>query len=96
MQILPKTFDWVKQLGKIPKDYDINNPKHNKAAGDALLGYYHDKYKGDPKKVYAAYYGGPSAVNKDGSINTHWRDRKNPKAPTVGQYIQQVLGRMEK
>ena len=96
MQILPKTFDWVKQLGKIPKDYDINNPEHNKAAGDALLGHYHDKYKGDPKKVYAAYYGGPSAVNKDGSINTHWRDKKNPKAPTVGQYIQQVLGRMEK
>jgi soluble lytic murein transglycosylase-like protein len=96
MQILPKTFDWVKQLGKIPKDYDINNPEHNKAAGDALLGHYHDKYKGDPKKVYAAYYGGPGAVNKDGSINTHWRDRKNPKAPTVGQYIQQVLGRMEK
>ena len=96
MQILPKTFDWVKQLGKIPKDYDINNPEHNKAAGDALLGHYHDKYKGDPKKVYAAYYGGPSAVNKDGSINTHWRDKKNPKAPTVGQYIQQVLGRMKK
>ena len=96
MQIQPKTFDWVKQLGKIPKDYDINNPEHNKAAGDALLGHYHDKYKGDPKKVYAAYYGGPSAVNKDGSINTHWRDRKNPKAPTVGQYIQQVLGRMDK
>ena len=96
MQILPKTFDWVKQLGKIPKDYDINNSKHNKAAGDALLGHYHDKYKGDPKKVYAAYYGGPSAVNKDGSINTHWRDKKNPKAPTVGQYIQQVLDRMKK
>ena len=96
MQIQPKTFDWLKQLGKIPKDYDINNPEHNKAGGDALLGHYHDKYKGDPKKVYAAYYGGPSAVNKDGSINTHWRDRKNPKAPTVGQYIQQVLGRMDK
>jgi soluble lytic murein transglycosylase-like protein len=96
MQILPKTFEWLKQLGKIPKDYDINNPEHNKAGGDALLGHYHDKYKGDPKKVSAAYYGGPGAVNKDGSINTHWRDKKNPKAPTVGQYIQQVLGRMEK
>lgn len=96
MQILPKTFDWLKQLGKIPKDYDINNPEHNKAGGDALLGHYHDKYKGDPAKVYAAYYGGPSAVNKDGSINTHWKDRKNPKAPTVGQYIQQALGRMAK
>ena len=96
MQILPKTFEWLKQLGKIPKDYDIKNPEHNKAGGDALLGHYHDKYKGDPKKVSAAYYGGPGAVNKDGSINTHWRDKKNPKAPTVGQYIQQVLGRMEK
>ena len=96
MQILPKTFDWVKQLGKIPKDYDIKNPEHNKAAGNALLGYYHDKYKGDPKKVYAAYYAGPDAVNKDGSINTHWRDKKNPKAPTVGQYIQQTLDRMKK
>ena len=96
MQILPKTFEWLKQLGKIPKDYDINNPEHNKAGGDALLGHYHDKYKGDPKKVYAAYYAGPSAVNKDGSINTHWRDKKNPKAPTVGQYIQQTLDRMKK
>lgn len=96
MQILPKTFDWVKQLGKIPKDYDIKNPEHSKAAGDALLGYYHDKFKGDPKKVYAAYYAGPDAVNKDGSINTHWRDKKNPKAPTVGQYIQQTLDRMKK
>lgn len=96
MQILPKTFDWVKQLGKIPKDYDIKNPEHSKAAGDALLGYYHNKFKGDPKKVYAAYYAGPDAVNKDGSINTHWRDKKNPKAPTVGQYIQQAMDRMKK
>jgi hypothetical protein len=96
MQILPKTFEWLKQLGKIPKDYDIKNPEHNKAGGDALLGHYHDKYKGDPKKVYAAYYAGPDAVNKDGSINTHWRDKKNPKAPTVGQYIQQTLDRMKK
>jgi len=96
MQILPKTFDWLKQLGKIPKDYDINNPEHNKAGGDALLGHYHDKYKGDPAKVYAAYYGGPSAVNKDGSINTHWRDKKNPKAPTVGEYIRQTMSRSGK
>ena len=96
MQILPKTFDWLKQIGKIPQDYDIKNPEHNKAGGDALLGHYHDKYKGDPAKVYAAYYGGPSAVNKDGSINTHWRDKKNPKAPTVGEYIRQAMSRSGK
>jgi hypothetical protein len=96
MQVLPKTFDWLKQIGKIPQDYDIKNPEHNKAGGDALLGHYHDKYKGDPAKVYAAYYGGPSAVNKDGSINTHWRDKKNPKAPTVGEYIRQAMSRSGK
>jgi LysM repeat protein len=96
MQILPKTFDWLKQIGKIPQYYDIKNPEHNKAGGDALLGHYHDKYKGDPAKVYAAYYGGPSAVNKDGSINTHWRDKKNPKAPTVGEYIRQAMSRSGK
>jgi hypothetical protein len=87
MQILPSTFGWMQKTGIIPKDYDIQNPEQNKAAGDALLAHYYKKYDGDPSKVYAAYYGGPGAVNKDGTINTHWRDRKNPKAPTVGEYI---------
>jgi hypothetical protein len=93
MQIMPGTFDWLKQSGKIPQEYDIKNPEQNKAAGDALLSHYHDKYGGDPAKVYAAYYAGPGAVNKDGSINTHWRDLKNDKAPTVGQYIEQAMAR---
>lgn len=93
MQIMPGTFDWMKTKGIIPKEYDISNPEQNKAAGDALLGHYHQKYGGDPAKVYAAYYGGPGAVNKDGSINTHWRDLKNPNAPTVGQYIEKAMAK---
>jgi len=93
MQILPSTFDWMKQAKIIPTEYDINNPDQNRAAGDALLGHYHKKYQGDPAKVYAAYYAGPGAINKDGSINTHWRDLKNPKAPTVGQYIEKAMAR---
>lgn len=93
MQIMPGTFDWMKKLKLIPQDYDIKNPKHNKEAGDALIAHYYKKYQGDPAKVAAAYYAGPGAINKDGTINTHWRDKKNPKAPTVGQYINQTLAK---
>jgi hypothetical protein len=50
-------------------------------------------YNNNPDKIAAAYYGGTGAVNKDGSINYDWRDKVNPKAPTVGEYIQQVKER---
>ena len=93
MQIMPGTFDWIKKLKLIPQDYDINNPKHNKEAGDALIAHYYKKYDGDSAKVAAAYYAGPGAINKDGTINTQWRDKKNPNAPTVGQYIDQTLAK---
>ena len=93
MQITPGTFKWMKDSNIIPKDYDIKNPEQNKAAGDALIGHYYTKYQGDPAKVAAAYYAGPGAINKDGTINTHWRDRKNSKAPNVGQYIDSTLGK---
>jgi hypothetical protein len=90
MQIMPGTFDWMKKKKIIPQDYDIKNPEHNKQAGNALIAHYYKKYDGNTAKVAAAYYAGPGAINKDGSINTHWRDKKNPKAPTVGEYISQT------
>jgi len=93
MQIKPGTFQWMKDKNIIPKDFDIKNPEQNKQAGNALIGHYFQKYQGDPAKVYAAYYAGPGAIRKDGSINTHWRDRKNPKAPTVGNYIDSGLAK---
>lgn len=93
MQIMPKTFQWMKEKNIIPKDFDIKNPEQNKQAGNALIGHYFQKYQGDPAKVYAAYYAGPGAIRKDGSINTHWRDRKNPKAPNVGNYIDAGLAK---
>jgi len=93
MQIMPGTFNDMKKSGLIPKDYDIKNPEHNRAAGNALIAHYYDKYKGDPAKVAAAYYAGPKAVNKDGTINTYYRDLKNPKAPNVAKYIDDVVGR---
>jgi hypothetical protein len=93
MQILPGTFEDLRKEGLIPKDADITNPIHNKAAGDALLGKYYKKYGGDPNKTLAAYYGGEGAINKDGSINLDWKDTKNPNAPSVGEYIAQVRQR---
>lgn len=94
MQIIPSTFDGLKRAGVIPASYDINNPEHNKAAGNALIDQLSAKYGGDPAKVAAAYYGGPGAINPDGTINRDRRDPKNPNAPTVGQYVDQVVGRM--
>ena len=93
MQIMPGTFDWMKKSGIIPKDYDIKNSEQNRAAGNALIAHYYNKYEGDPAKVFAAYYAGPGSINKDGTINTHWRDKKNPKAPNVGRYIDQGLAK---
>jgi len=94
MQILQTTFDDLKKRNLIPQDYDINNEAHNKQAGFALLSDYAKKYNNDPDKILAAYYGGPGAVNSDGTINRDWKDKKNDKAPTVGQYIDQVKARI--
>jgi len=93
MQIMPGTWKDMQKSGIIPKDYDIKNPEHNRAAGNALIAHYYQKYQGDPAKVAAAYYAGPKAINKDGTINTHWRDRKNPKAPNVGKYIDDIMSK---
>lgn len=93
MQMRPGTFDGLKRQGLIPDYYDINDKKHNIAAGDALIRQLWSSY-GDPAKVAAAYYGGPGAINPDGTINRNRRDPRNPNAPTVGQYVDQVVGRM--
>jgi hypothetical protein len=84
MQITPDTFQTAKNLKLIPSNYDINNPSHNKEAGDALLSYYYDKYNGDVDKVFAAYHGGEGAINKDGSINL---GRKDKLGTSIADYI---------
>lgn len=92
MQITKPTFDGLKKNGVIPEDYDFNNPVHTKDAGEKLVDSLMDRYNNDPAKAAAAYYGGPKAVNKDGSL-ADFGDLKNPKAPTVKQYVSQVLAR---
>lgn len=94
MQIIPSTFEGLKKKGLIPKEYDINNPEHNKAAGNALIEDAYNRHGGDADKVMAEYYGGPGAI-KSGTVQYSNRDLKNPNAPTVGQYIEQAKTKFE-
>ncbi len=93
MQVIRKTFDGLKASGSIPPDADFNNPEHTKAAGEVLVRQLSDRYKGDPKKVFAAYYAGEKAVRPDGSIS-NFKDKLNPQAPTTHQYVDQVYRRL--
>tara|TARA_R110000868_G_scaffold257134_1_gene514229 strand:- start:3476 stop:5698 length:2223 start_codon:yes stop_codon:yes gene_type:complete len=95
MQIKDTTFQMLKDRGIIPKDYVITNPEQNKDAGFRYVDWLYNKYAGDAAKVAAAYYGGEGAVNADGTINRHWKNLQRPSDPTVGQYIDQVLGRIK-
>jgi hypothetical protein len=94
MQILPDTWTGLKKKGLIPQEYDINNPEHNKAGGNALIADAYSRHGGDADKVLAEYYGGGGAI-KNGEIQTSNRDLKNPNAPTVGEYIDQAKNRFE-
>ena len=93
MQIQDVTWREMQNQGIIPKDWDHKNPKQNIEAGYRWVEHLTKKHDGDPARVAAEYYGGPSAVNKDGTINRDRRDKLNPNAPTVGQYVDQVLQR---
>lgn len=94
MQIIPGTFQMMKDKGLIPKDFDFNNPAHNKAAGEAYASYLYDKYNGNTKLAAAAYYGGEGAV-RDGQIIRRV-DTKNPNAPDTLQYAEQVQQKIAK
>lgn len=93
-QILPKTWAGLKQKGLIPTSYDINVPEHNVAGSKALVADAYNRYGGDADKVLAEYYAGPDVI-KNGEIQTNWKDLKNPKAPNVGQYIEQAKSKLE-
>lgn len=96
MQMMESTFNGMKSKGLIPKDYDWKNPEQNKDAGFKWVEFLSQKYNGDPEKVAAAYYGGEGAVSADGTIKRHWKNNARPQDPTVGQYVDQVIGRMKR
>jgi hypothetical protein len=93
MQITKPTFETLKKKGLIPVEYDINNPVHNKEAGNALISDAYNRHGGDADKVLAEYYAGPNAI-KNGQIQTDLKDLKNPNAPNVAQYIEQAKSKI--
>jgi len=97
MQVTKQTFLDLKARGYIPKNYKWNNPQHLAEAGVANIGYLTDRFNTtDPRVIAAAYYGGPSAVNKDGTIAENRRDPKHPDYPTVGGYADRLHGYITK
>jgi hypothetical protein len=93
MQVTRDTFDNMKDAGMLPEDYSFDNVSHLAEAGVVLIQDLAKRYGNDPQKIAAAYYSGPRAVTDKG-IRRDFRDLQNPKAPTVGQYVDQVLSRM--
>jgi len=91
MQITADTWATNVSRGVIPKDLDINNPQHNKIAGEKILDYYYDKYNGDVDKTLAAYHGGEGAINSDGTIN---KERKDKLGTSIGDYITKTKAAM--
>ena len=94
MQVQDVTWREMQRLNIIPKEWDHKNPEQNKEAGFRWADHLTRKHGGDLSRAAAEYYGGPKAVNSDGTINRDRRDLKNPKAPTVGEYVDQVLQRV--
>jgi soluble lytic murein transglycosylase-like protein len=90
-QILPETWKGYVDRGLIPKNWSIDNAEQNRAASGIIIDDLLKQYNGDTTKTAAAYFGGPGAVNKDGSINY---DRKDGNGVTVRQYVDNVNNRM--
>ena len=90
-QITPDTWRLYQQRGLIPKDYRLGDATQNAEGARIILDDLNKTYKGNVDQVAAAYFGGPGAVNKDGTINY---DRKDGNGVTVRQYVNDVRGRL--
>lgn len=92
MQVTKDTFDNYKKKGIIPSSYDLNDPGQAYASGVLILNDLHKKHGQDINKIAAEYFGGPGAINLDGSINV---TNKDANGKTVGSYINDIRGRMK-
>ena len=91
MQVTQDTLDTYKAKGIIPKSYSLSDPGQAHAAGTLILNELHKKHSGDINKIAAEYFGGPGAINADGSINV---SRKDANGKTVGAYVNDIRKRV--
>lgn len=92
MQVTKDTFDTYKRKGVIPESYDLNDPGQAYASGVLILNDLHKKHGQDINKIAAEYFGGPGAINADGSININ---RTDASGKSVGSYINDIRSRMK-
>lgn len=92
MQVTKDTFDTYKRKGIIPESYDLNDPGQAYASGVLILNDLHKKHGQDINKIAAEYFGGPGAINADGSININ---RTDASGKSVGSYINDIRSRMK-
>ena len=65
MQLLPSTAAWVAD-SMLHARVDIHGTRSNVRAGVTLLKHYLRRYRGDLRRVLAAYYQGQAAVDRHG------------------------------
>lgn len=92
MQVTKDTFETYKKKGIIPASYDLNDPGQAYASGVLILNDLHKKHGQDVNKIAAEYFGGPGAINADGSININ---RADASGKSVGSYINDIRARMK-
>lgn len=92
MQVTKDTFETYKKKGIIPASYELNDPGQAYASGVLILNDLHKKHGQDVNKIAAEYFGGPGAINADGSININ---RQDANGKSVGSYINDIRTRMK-
>lgn len=93
-QIMPANMPVLLGMADTPANRQkfINNPVLQDKAFDRLISELGSTYNNDPKKMLAAYYGGPNAAK---IVGTKAGDRPQGKYPSINQYVAQVLAKTQ-
>src|SRR5262249_11286964 len=96
-QILPTTamgYDRFKGMDERQVATLLLNPAINEATAREHISALINQYPGQPASVFAAYFAGPKAIAKDGTIKPEamsWSDGNQ----TVAQYVQNGMQRLQ-
>lgn len=88
MQVLPSTFQDMKNRGKIPGDWSLDNEAQARAAGQVYLDEMVEQFGGDREKATAAYNAGPGRTGK--AIKKYGDDYKSHLPDETQEYTRRV------
>lgn len=92
-QIMPSNLKNLVGLADTPENRRkfLSSPQLQDKAFDNLISELNTTYKGDMRKVLAAYYGGGKAAQ---IVGTPAGDRPQGKYPSINQYVSQVISKI--